>query len=395
MRAARFVPAIAVATLLIVVSAQSASAFHSGGVAACSGCHTMHVSQDGRVGMHWTPGGNPYLLKYGNATDTCVRCHYFRGEFSNGNGYGPGGDFYWLTRTFTWTTAWGTTESSSGASHGHNVANRVFGVTADPVLTHAPGGDFLSSSLGCTSCHDPHGNANFRMLYDSTLGPAYVGDARYAFTADAPLATGNAGTTLVGGGNNETDARHTVYKDGVDEWCANCHPAMHETGGSRFTHPTGVMLGSAIADNYNRYVSTDNPDGGQPTTSYAGLVPFEAVQIDLAAINAASATAGPGADDEVMCLTCHRAHASPFADAGRWDFTATYLARDSHPQTGDAGASAQDVANSYYGRSFGANQRSLCNKCHAKDYADEPLVAQHSKPRDEWPDDPSGTGQGR
>jgi hypothetical protein len=364
----------AIAAVLSLLSCVPASAFHDGGVANCQGCHTMHVSQDGRPGFHWTSGGNPNLLMYGNATDTCVRCHYFRGQISNGDGRGPGGDFYWLTRTFSWTTPWGTTEVSPGASHGHNVANRVFGIPVDPVLTTAPGGEFLSAQLGCTSCHDPHGNQNFRMLYDSTMGPAYDGETRFTFTADAPVATGNAGTTLVGGGGDESDIRHTVYKSGVSEWCANCHPALHETSGARFIHPSNAMLTAPIADNYNGYVSSDDPNGGDPATSYLGLVPFEQVSVDLETVDPANATEGPSGSDRVMCLTCHRAHASPFADAGRWDFTATFLEADSHPRTGDGGASARDVINRYYGRTFTPNQRSLCNKCHAKDFDDAPRV---------------------
>ncbi len=349
-------------------------AFHDGGVAYCAGCHTMHVSQNGGPGYHGTPGGNPDLLMYGNATDTCVRCHYFRGQISNGQGQGPGGDFYWLTRTFTWTTPGGTTGSSPGHTHGHNVACNVFNIPADPVLQQAPGGEFLSNELGCTSCHDPHGNRNFRMLYDSQLGPRYVGDTRFAFTADAPLARGNAGTTLVGGGANETDARHTVYKSGFSEWCANCHPSMFETAGGQYMHPAGVGLTPTIADRYNGYVSTDDPDGGIQAASYMGLVPFEAVDVDLSSVDPANSTSGPAAGDQVMCLSCHRAHASPFADAGRWDFAATFLVADSHPRIGDGGASAQDIANRYYGYTFTPNQRSLCNKCHVKDFGDAPYT---------------------
>ncbi|NNF84014.1 MAG: hypothetical protein HKM29_02535 [Deltaproteobacteria bacterium] len=72
----------------------------------------------------------------------------------------------------------------------------------------------------------------------------------------------------------------------------------------------------------------------------------------------------------MMCLTCHRAHASAFQSVGRWDFRATFIA-SSHPQAGDAGASGNDEMDSYYGRhvdaQFGSYQRSLCNKCHLKD----------------------------
>ncbi len=87
-----------------------------------------------------------------------------------------------------------------------------------------------------------------------------------------------------------------------------------------------------------------------------------------------SSTAGPTSSDQVMCLSCHRAHATAFPDAGKWDFSATLITDDSHPANGDGGVTGNDVTNSYYGRVFDDGdgsesqmQRSLCNKCHVQD----------------------------
>ena len=49
--------------LALVFVASSALAFHDGGVARCSGCHTMHNSQDGVPVDPDSPNGNPWLLK--------------------------------------------------------------------------------------------------------------------------------------------------------------------------------------------------------------------------------------------------------------------------------------------------------------------------------------------
>lgn len=361
-----------VALAFLLAGLTPALAFHDGGVAACAGCHTMHASQDGEPAPGWTPGGNPGLLKYGNATDTCLRCHAARGQLAGGSGHGPGGDFHWLARTFTWITASGAAVASPGHTHGHSVVSPAYGLAPDAVLATAPGGTFLAGRLGCTSCHDPHGTADFRMLYGAGRGPAYGDGERFAFAAPAPRARGNAGTTVPGGGGEETDRRHTVYGGGLSAWCANCHPALHDDAGARFTHPTGVPLGAVIAANYNRYVSTMDPAGGDATSAYAGLVPFESLDLDLGSVDPANRTAGPAATDQVMCLSCHRAHASPFADAGRWDFAATRLDRDTHPRAGDGGATAADIANRYYAYVIAAGQRSLCNKCHARDGDDGP-----------------------
>lgn len=357
--------------LVLALAAGNAYAFHEGGVAYCAGCHTMHNSQDGAP-IDTTNGGigNAYLLKFGNASDTCLGCHAAYGQFYGGAGFGPGGDFYWLTKTYSWA-GHGSTEYSMGDSHGHNIISPANDLTEDATLTHAPGGDFLSSRLGCTSCHDPHGNADFRLLYGNQgPGPIYDG-GRYDFDNAAPLARGNSRRTYVGATNgNETNAKHTVYKSGMSEWCANCHPNFHSDVTNNFVHPEGDM-GSTIAGAYNAYVSTDNMTGGSVATSYWGLTPFEAVNVNLASIDPMNYTQGPTSVDQVMCVTCHRAHASAFPDAGRWDFHAEFIV-DSHPMATDGGVGANDATYKYYQYTFVNNQRSLCNKCHLKDFGDEP-----------------------
>jgi len=353
----------------MVLASGSAFAFHDGGVAYCAGCHTMHNSQNGAPVDAAHPAGNAYLLAYGNPSDTCLRCHAAYGQFATGTGFGPGGDFYWLTKTFTWGS--GTRVSSSpGNNHGHNIISPANGLVQDAQLTRAPGGDFLSQYLSCTSCHDPHGNESFRILYGSADdGPVYDG-TRYDFSSAAPLAKGNSRRTINSDGF-ENNNEHTVYKSGMSEWCANCHTALHSPNTTNFVHPTGVAMGSEVAATYNAYVSGDDQLTGTQATSYWGLVPFEAVNADLATVNSLNYTTGPDPQDRVMCLSCHRSHASPFKDIGRWDFAATFIA-DSHPLATDGGATADDVLRKYYSYTFVNNQRSLCNKCHSKDAGDEP-----------------------
>ena len=356
---------VTVALAGLLLAATSAFAFHDGGVAECAGCHTMHNSQDGALVTD--AGGHAYLLKAANSTDTCLNCHANYGQFRSGTGYGPGGDFYWVTKTFSWT-AHGSTVESTGDSHGHNVISPTHGIAADQTLLAAPGGTFDSDWLTCTSCHDPHGNQSFRLLYGTALGPIYVG-GRYNFTAGAPVALGNSRTTYVGANNgNETDAKHTIYKSGMGDWCANCHTNFHSDNTTNFVHPIDEAL-DGLADNYNAYVSSDDLTGGSQATAYWGLVPFEAVNVDFATADPKNYTMGPAANDQVTCITCHRAHASAFEDAARWDMAETFIT-DSHPQLTDTGATADDVTNKYYQYTFVENQRSLCNKCHVKDLGD-------------------------
>ena len=352
--------------LTLGLSASSVMAFHDAGVAYCAGCHTMHNSQNGALVDTAHPNGNAYLLNAGNPSDTCLRCHAGYGQFKNGEGFGPGGDYYWVTRTFSWVSR-GATVSSTGDSHGHNVISPAKGIAQDATLANAPGGSFLSSRLACTSCHDPHGNQNFRLLYGAGAGPKYDG-TRYAFTNAAPLALGNSRNTYGTQPGVETNTDHTIYKSGMSMWCANCHTTLHDNNTANFVHPTRSM-GSTVAATYNAYVSSDDISSGNAATSYWGLVPFEAASVDLETADPANYTQGPTGTDEVMCLTCHRAHASPFNDIARWDMSVNLISL-SHPLTTDVGFIQTDVDRKYYNYTFVANQRSLCNKCHAKDEFD-------------------------
>jgi hypothetical protein len=87
-------------------------------------------------------------------------------------------------------------------------------------------------------------------------------------------------------------------------------------------------------------------------------------------VAAITSTADPDITDNVMCLTCHRAHASAFNNVTRWDMEHELLA-ESYPSAQkliDMGAIPDSA---YHGRDiateFGGFQRWLCNKCHVKD----------------------------
>jgi predicted CXXCH cytochrome family protein len=157
----------------------------------------------------------------------------------------------------------------------------------------------------------------------------------------------------------------------MSEWCANCHTNFHSDNTTDFVHDVSVDL-NGLATTYNAYISSDDLTGGVQATAYWGLVPFEDVDVDLGLVDPTNYTTGPASNDQVMCVTCHRAHASAFPDIARWDMGETFII-ESHPRSGDINASPEDIANKYYEYTFVTNQRSLCNKCHAKDFNDAPF----------------------
>jgi hypothetical protein len=162
----------------------------------------------------------------------------------------------------------------------------------------------------------------------------------------------------------ESDASHVDYGSGMSEWCRNCHEGIHIRD-SKFKHPAGDRMSRETIDQYNRYVKTGDLSG-TAATSYSALVPFERGTTEPAQLDPSS-TQGPDANSRVMCLTCHRAHASAFRSIGRWDFDAQSIA-GSHPASGDGGVTGNDVFFSYYGRDmaarFSASQKRFCERCH-------------------------------
>lgn len=372
--------------LLLLGSVESSwsEGFHSGGVGNCSGCHSIHSAN---------PAGQRLLLNT-DSSSICLNCHAGIGGpnspsvFSpDGSALTPGGDFYWLTRNFSWLEG-----ESPADSHGHNVVAADFNLFPDVVLTQAPGGTYPSINLGCTSCHDPHGqvsggtalasppvsqsgsyadvpaagtsSGNYRLLGDSRYQPP----AGSTFQNEAPLARQSSINKF-----QESDNSHVDYGSGMSEWCGNCHAGLLRGGGAMAGgagaqhHRSGnnFLLNRRSVTSYNTYLRSGD-FSGTAATAYLQFVPFERGTTDVLVLDPHS-TQGPDANSNIMCLSCHRAHASAFANIGRWDFAASLLV-DSHPMLGDTGATTNDVYYSYYGRDiateFGSSQGQFCEKCH-------------------------------
>jgi hypothetical protein len=125
----------------------------------------------------------------------------------------------------------------------------------------------------------------------------------------------------------------------------------HAGGESLFEHPSDEALGPGIANRYNCYNGDDDKDGGSVATAYLAAVPFE----DTSLPSTPSSTTGASSTSRVMCLTCHRAHASSAPAAGRWDFNVSLLADDG------VASGSYLIPDPY----DSPDQGTLCSKCHS------------------------------
>jgi predicted CXXCH cytochrome family protein len=409
-------PVLTAGVMLVFGLSGISFAFHSGGVAECTGCHQMHNAATANL----TIGVDP--------SSTCLECHGESGQSSyhvatpsaempSGippNNEGPGGDFGWLDKTYFFNVA-GALSTNSGQRHGHNIIALGYDtgyLAVDPDNPTAPGGTFPSNLLSCTSCHDQHGKGRWLStgVYAKTGQAIYTSGSYGSLPSTSGtgelLATGvyrllRAGDTVdnvtfpatppvavVNSDYNRSEfytQTRTAYGSGMSDFCGTCHPDMHSTAGI-LRHPTGQVMSASVQNNYNSYVKTGNMTGS-PITSYLSLVPFEeGLTYSTANINTLASHAqtdnsvlnGPGsgtvpATATVMCLSCHRAHASAWENMFRWNPDVTTITvAGSYPTGNDSGFgySTVEASKGYYDYNvtmFSAFQRQLCNKCHAMD----------------------------
>lgn len=406
------------AAMITLALGGNALAFHGGGVAHCDGCHTMHNSENGQpvipadqAASTAGTGLNSMLTIGSDPSSTCLSCHQGLGSYHVASEAGEpnpnrnaGGDFYWLQNDYQ-VTIRGNVVERKGEEYGHNIVALDFGYNASTVIT--PGAPtsagptgFPVTDLACSSCHDPHGKivrtgniyppivvsgsyggltssgqpvdlttgtmGNYRLLGTTGYNPQ---GALQPFTAAAPIAYASNGDGYYG---SKVD-----YGSGMSEWCANCHTGFNTTGANAHRHPAANDAHlDGEASNYNKYLETGNLTNVQ-ATSYLGLVPFErgVLYNPMGYVGSLDpqSTVGPDNNSNVMCLTCHRAHANGFRNAGRWDFE-TELLEESLPGPGTGNYPYGLQEGYYYGGSridianyFNVDQRSLCNKCHIQD----------------------------
>ena len=335
---------------LVLATAGSVFAFHDQGAGSCGGCHVTHNSVDGQPVV--TADGE-WLLRAESPSDLCLTCHAENlGSVFGTDPLSPppekgAGNFVFLLEDNLNDSPDGRSEPIPGDAAGHNLFAPGHGLMPDARFAQSPGGTFPAGQLGCTSCHDPHGNANFRMLHAD--GPIMEG--LFTFISPAPLADGLAIEF-----ETESRSNHSAYQAGMSAWCGNCHGRdYHERNrSSEFEHPADRPMAAGSRKKYDDYEGDENPYGGAAATSYLPEVPFEEMT------NTVSSTRGPGSGARVMCLSCHRAHASSSPAAGRWDFRVARLQEDG------VVSGSYAMPNPYPS----PNQGPLCQKCHS--YRREP-----------------------
>lgn len=326
---------------------------------ACVNCHTMHNSQDGTSMMvDGTSGPAPALVR----AASCYGCHgdvdIVNGVWDdfvtapgrtpriNAQDYGDfgvdgdtlaGGSFYWVD-----------TNGMGQDAKGHNVVT-VAGM--DAKLGYQPpgwnaafsangqinnGAQTWTAQLTCagvTGCHGDHtATDDFTAVKgghhgdDSTLDGSSVAKS-YRFLK------GILGLEDPEWEFQPTASKHNQYHGEarkadtatntktISYLCAECHGDFHSGAGDLgadgtiwgapwLRHPTDLDMNDLPNTEYALY----NED-----KSYSVVAPVASTDVSVVK---SSVLNGPG-DAVVTCISCHRAHGSPYDDLLRWNYNET------------------------------------------------------------------------
>ena len=338
------------------------SSTHAKVTGSCANCHTMHNSQN----------GSPVVtgdLNLSLVTNTCVGCHshpnaatYDLGGCevpvvytTGGIAYGDclaGGNFYWVEHTddVYGHNAVSATDGNLGVAPG--LSDKAGAIGCDGSCHYklaqwewkwwgCPSQHREYVGVGCVGCHSP---AHHKSGSSTSIADEEDGWFRFLARKHSPVPGPDTDLRNVKGWEDPdwqetvSSSDHNEYYDnytpggygssGISRFCVGCHTNYHSVrfgpGGSGsgwwgawLRHPASVYLpGSGECSKYN--TDGSGPDG--TPGEYNPIVPVSRQSIDSVAGSSNIVTVGPGGDT-VSCLSCHRAHGSPYPDMLRWNYT--------------------------------------------------------------------------
>jgi cytochrome c553 len=319
----------------------------------CVDCHTMHNSQNGAmVAQVWTTGGGMTTASgpYGALLNKdCISCHYYDGATTvvdnipkvfNSNDPTTNalaaGNFYYVASLY-----------GNDNAKGHNVAgiaDAETGLMASPPgfmpSITLPAGDgsgpgSWDEQLRCAGTYGCHGHRNTTDQFGAIRGGHHGEDSSIdgsTIPKSYRFLSGILGEELNSPVADRweyppapTSSLHNAYKGATDittsesdknsisYLCAECHWYFHTTGTSGvgtaspwLRHPTDIAFSTATGASVSEYLSY---------TTYNPVVP---VGWDTPAGKSTVSTVTSA--NIVICLSCHRAHASPNNDLLRWNY---------------------------------------------------------------------------
>lgn len=315
----------------------------------CVNCHTMHNSQDGGnvIGTD-TPNG-ALIAKVGG----CVGCHTSSNNTENiqnnipmvmhtgapaataNGGTLAGGSFYWVNDS-----------GENVDSKGHNVVGIATtdgdigqeppGWNADFNANSQVGSTWGSNQLTCAGTYGCHGDHTKDSDFSAVSGAHHADDSTidgttvpksYRFLLGIKgIEDSDWEDTVAANDHNQYYAAHrtadteaSADSASINYLCAECHGDFHSGTGD-----LGIDADGSFGAAWLRH-PTDIDMSDDTTfvtgTEYASYVTYNPLA-PVGSSNGALVNTNVNSQDNgiVMCLSCHRAHGSEYADLLRWDY---------------------------------------------------------------------------
>jgi len=300
--------------LLSVFSVGTITAFH-GTSLVCNKCHTMHYSESGGIPLDGDIGGPfKHLLIKEHSSELCLTCH--DGQANTPDVFRD--DFNGLTERAAGSFA-GVNQINA---NGHNLGEDKLGPSELP-----SGGEFNTAKVGCVNCHEPHGmdtnNPNYR--YRNLKKAAIVGSQPIIKAFVNPIATGLNVYEQKNIGYAAPTTQTSDWRE-VTNICLDCH---HTFSGYDYTRSPATASGTCIRhpctesersvwEPINKHTGSIDPThwvNGTGIGFAVSRLPF----IVSGATNYTEATT-VAQNNEVFCLTCHKAHGADNDSSLRWNY---------------------------------------------------------------------------
>ena len=294
---------------------------HSGDVSNCIGCHAQNASGTQNILPVPNGGGIPQVLHHMSGGDLA------------------GGNFYYVADGY-----------NPDYSKGHNVAG--ISTKQSPPMDAPPGfkGSVIitggvgpvtwttTKQLTCSGTWGCHGDRTIEDPYQSIYGAHHTDDSvidgasvgtsyRFLYGVKGKEHKTWEYQATVDNHNGYQGDRNYSSMNTISYLCGECHAAYHlhpNLGGSTqvgfgtpwLRHPADIALGNVA---------------GYSSSEFSGYMNYD-LDTPVAFTNPTGTETVVDGNSIVMCLSCHRAHASPYKSMLRWDYSA--ISAGTGPQKG-------------------------------------------------------------
>lgn len=303
-----------------------------------------------------------------------------------------GGGFQTMEGTDSDPIAAGTAVSSAHSMQGLTLTGEsALNNNSAPMWGFGSAVSTSRTSLGdftCTSCHDPHGSSNYRLLKDTLPGDTRVGGyLADGVTPDPFVVSAEEGYPANGwekhvnpntGGYvpNYTAAEYRNngnMAENISGWCAGCHTEYSKSG-TAYDYEGDMADGvNEVQDTVTGVVYYRHPVNrvvADITSSSLAVEPTISADLPLEVDMAADAQEMWALNESTIgCLTCHRAHGTNASMSGWAESSLTYNATpaDGAPEWSvelDDGSGGVNPNKS--SALLRLDNRGVCERCHNK-----------------------------